>query len=86
MSRTMVILIVLLVLSVAVGLLLGEWFFRLYLRAIPPIALNDFNRQSARIAYLLYGAGVGLVLFAWTLLGMLAGKTMRSKPKPIPNP
>ena len=63
--------ILLFVLSEVVGVALGEWFFRLYLKAIPPVALSDFNAQSAHFVYWLYGAGVGVVLFLWALLGMV---------------
>jgi len=81
MSRTFTT-ILLLVLSEVVGIALGEWFFRLYLKAIPPVALSDFNTGSARIAYWLYGAGVGVVLFLWALLGMFTSKVSNAMRKP----
>jgi hypothetical protein len=74
--------LVLLVLSVAVGVALGEWFFHLFLQAVPPVALSDFNTQSSRIAHWLYGAGVGIVLFLWALLGMAWGRIAGSRAKP----
>jgi hypothetical protein len=70
MSPKFVTVMVLLVLSVAVGVALGEWFYRLYLSAIPPVGQSQFNAQAAHVAYLMYGAGVGVVLFVWSLLGM----------------
>ena len=82
MSPKTVIMIVLFVVSLAVGAALGEWFFRLYLKAIPPVALSDFNAQSARIAYLVYGVAVGLLLFAWSLIGMAVGRMFQMMSKP----
>ena len=75
--------IFLFVLSEAVGVALGEWFFRLYLKAVPPVALSDFNSQSAHIAYWMYGAGVGLVLFGWALLGMVMSRLTRPSAKAV---
>jgi uncharacterized membrane protein len=81
MSARGFITLFLFVLSEAVGVALGEWFFRLYLKAVPPVALSDFNSQSAHIAYWLYGAGVGLVLFGWSLLGMMMNRITRPSAK-----
>jgi hypothetical protein len=74
MSSKMVAILILLVLSEVVGVGLGEWFYHLFLKAVPPVALSEFNSQSSRIAHWLYGAGVGLVLFAWSLIGMATNK------------
>jgi hypothetical protein len=72
MSPGFVVMVVLFVLSEAVGVALGEWFFHLFLQAVPPVALSQFNTQSSRIAHWMYGGGVGIVLFLWALLGMMA--------------
>jgi hypothetical protein len=82
MSSKAVVVIVLFVLSEVAGIALGEWFFHLFLRAVPPVALSDFNSQSSRIAHWLYGAGVGLALFAWALIGMAISGVTRARPKP----
>jgi len=81
MSPRIVTLVVLLVLSEAAGLALGEWFFRLYLKAVPPVAISEFTAQSSRVAHLLYGAGVGVVLFVWALLGMTAARVLQAMSK-----
>lgn len=78
MNPRMLTLVALLFLSLAAGVAIGEWYYRLYLSAIPPIALSDFNASSSRIAHLGYGAAVGVLLFAWTLLGMGAGRLMNA--------
>jgi uncharacterized membrane protein len=81
-----IVMLLLLVLSLAVGVAIGEWFFRLYLSAIPPVALSSFNTKSARMFHWGYGVGVGVVLFVWVLLGMAANRLFhmasRSAAKP----
>jgi len=86
MSARLFTTLLLFVLSEAVGVALGEWFFQLFLKAVPPVALSEFNTQSTRIAHWMYGGGVGLVLFGWALLGMVLGRIGRSGPKPAAKP
>lgn len=83
MSARMFATLLLFVLSEAIGVALGEWFFQLFLKAVPPVALSDFNTQSSRIAHWMYGGGVGIVLFIWALLGMVVGKIGRSSSKAV---
>ena len=70
MSAKLLMNIALFVVSLIVGVAIGEWFFHLFLQAVPPVALSNFNTQSSRIAHWLYGVGVGLILWAWALIGM----------------
>lgn len=86
MKPRLVTLITLFVVSVAAGIAIGEWFFRLWLRAVPPVALSDFNSQASHVANLIYGAGVGVLLFVWALLGMATGGLLRKKPAATPPP
>jgi hypothetical protein len=86
MSARMLTTIFLFVLSEAVGVALGEWFFQLFLKAVPPVALSQFNTQSARIAHWMYGGGVGIVLFGFALIGMVMGKIGRPSPKAAAKP
>jgi hypothetical protein len=81
MKLRTVSLIGLFILSEAVGIVLGEAFFRLFLKAVPPVALSQFNTQAAHVAHVGYGAGVGLVLFIWALLGMAIGRLSGSRSK-----
>jgi uncharacterized membrane protein len=53
---------------------IGEWFFELFLKAVPPVALSQFNSQASRIAHWIYGAGVGVALFVWALIGIAMNK------------
>ena len=43
------VMILLFVLSEAIGVALGEWFFHLFLKAVPPVAMSQFNAQSSRL-------------------------------------
>ena len=86
MSARAITMILLFILSEAVGLALGEWFFRLFVRAIPPVGLSDFTTQSSHVAHLAYGAGVGIVLFVWALLGMGLDRMLRMTSKPATKP
>lgn len=79
MSPKVVTLIVLLVLSLIIGVGLGEWFFRLFLTIVPPATISNFNTASARVAHLTYGLGVGVLMFVWILLGMFSARFMRRK-------
>jgi len=60
-----------------VGVGIGEWYFHLFLKAVPPVALSQFNTQAARIAYWLYGAGVGVGFFLWAWLGIAVNSLSR---------
>ena len=81
MSARTITTILLFILSEAAGLALGEWFFRLYVKAIPPVGLSEFTTQSSHVAHLAYGAGVGIVLFLWALLGMAIDRMMQMTSK-----
>lgn len=80
------VMTVLFVLSEAIGIAIGEWFFHLFLQAVPPVALSNFNTQSSRIAHWLYGGGVGVVLFAWAFIGVMVGRMQQMRKKAAANP
>ena len=80
------VMTVLFVLSEAIGIAIGEWFFHLFLQAVPPVALSNFNTQSSRIAHWLYGGGVGIVLFAWAFIGVMVGRMQQMGKKAAANP
>lgn len=60
--------------SVGLGVGIGEWYFKLFLKAVPPVALSQFNSQAAHVVYWMYGAGVGVALFVWSLIGVAVNK------------
>jgi len=76
------VLIILFILSEIAGVAIGEWFFHLFKKAVPPVALSQVVAQSSHFFFLIYGGGVGVVLFLWTLLGMTVSKMQQAmKPK-----
>jgi hypothetical protein len=82
MSAKVLTNIALFVVSLGVGVAIGEWYFHLFLQAVPPVALSQFNSQSSRIAHWLYGVGVGLILWAWALMGMAISRLRQLAAKP----
>ncbi|HXS82850.1 MAG TPA: hypothetical protein VN896_09020 [Methylomirabilota bacterium] len=60
--------------SVGLGVGIGEWYFKLFLKAVPPVALSQFNSQAAHVVYWIYGAGVGVAMFVWALIGVAVSK------------
>lgn len=84
MSSKGFVMIALFVLSMAAGVVLGEWFFQLFMQAVPPVAQSQFNMQSSRVAHWLYGAGVGVVLFVWAMIGMAVGRMFRPAARAMP--
>jgi len=81
MSAKVAVIMLMLLLSVGVGLVFGEWFYRLYLSAIPTVGQSQFNASASHVAYLMYGACVGGVLFVWWLIGMGVGGMLKRAPK-----
>jgi hypothetical protein len=78
MKRHLPGLIVLLAASLALGLLMGNVFFGLFTQTVPPAVLTSFSTATAHGAFLIYGAGAGVVIFLWGLL-TIAGAKMFSR-------
>jgi hypothetical protein len=77
--------------SEILGVVAGDQFFRLFLETVPAVVLTNFNRGTAHAAFITYGVGLGLVIFAWSLglwgldrlLGLARGlKTARAQKTP----
>ena len=79
MSRKTLGLILLLIGSEILGLLLGEWFFRLFVRTVPPLAMSSFNQGAAHAAFTFYGALAGLVFVAWGLVAAMVSPFFRTR-------
>jgi hypothetical protein len=80
MSRRIVGILVQLGLSVVLGLLAGEFFFKVWVKTVPSAVTTTFNTSSAHIYYLWAGAEVGLAFFLWGLLAPLVARIFRPKP------
>jgi hypothetical protein len=91
MSRGGFLVAVLLLLSLALGYLIGDQFHRLFLNTVPPAAVSTFNLGAARFAFVLYGLVAGLAIFVWSLVAALLGRALlgggrRATPAEPPRP
>ena len=80
MSRRVVGILVQLGLSVLLGVLAGEFFFKIWMKTVPSAVTTTFNTGSAHAYYLWAGAEVGLAFFLWGLLSQLIARIFRPKP------
>jgi hypothetical protein len=74
MSKRGTVIVLLLVVSEALGIALGEAGFRLYRMTMPPAAISGFNMGAAHGAYIFWGAVAGLGLAVWSLIAALLGR------------
>lgn len=77
--------------SEALGIAFGEWFYRLFIQAVPPSALSAVHQGTDHAAFLLYGVGAGVAIFLWTMLiasiaGMVAARRATSAAKAAATP
>ena len=87
MSRRFAGVLVLLALSLLLGVLAGEFFFRIWMKTVPNAVTTSFNTTSAHAYYLWSGLEVGLAFFAWGYLAPLISRMFRPKaPLPAPSP
>lgn len=74
-------LILLLVVGELIGIVLGSVFFQLFEKTVPPAVLTSFNKGTAHAAFLLYGAGAGLLIFVWGIVVAGAAHVFRGRPR-----
>ena len=84
-------IIVLFIGSEILGIAVGEWYYRFFLKTVPPLALSSFNAGAAHLGFIGYGALTGLVFFVWSLviifmqgLASKVGASSKDKKKPTP--
>ena len=78
MSRRLIGILLLLLVCEVMGVLLGIWFFRLFERTMPPMALSSFNMGAAHVMFMIRGAVCGLGVFLIALLAVIASPMFRS--------
>ena len=83
MSRRTLGILLLLAGSEGLGLLSGHWYFGIFNKTVPPVMVTDFNRATAYGYFLYRGLLVGLVLFLWSFLAVLAAPAFRKSAAPI---
>ena len=74
MSRRSIGLLVLLGASELLGLTLGQWFYTLFLKTLPPLALSNFNQGTAHAAFLVYGSLSGVAVFVLSIITVLLSR------------
>jgi len=79
MSGRQVGLMLLLILSLALGVLMGEMFHRVFMANIPPAMLSSFNKATAQFTHILYGLIAGVVMFLWAILAASLAPLFGSK-------
>ena len=84
-TRGRIGLLLLLVASLAMGLLLGQWFFKIYTQTVPAAVVTSFNVATAHGWFLWNGVLAGLVLFIWGLLVMWLAPLFRGRPAADPS-
>jgi hypothetical protein len=67
-------IVLLLLASEALGLLSGEWSYRLFRQTVPPVALSQFNQSAAHVAYMGSGALQGVAIFVFCLLAIFLSR------------
>jgi hypothetical protein len=72
--RKSVVVVGALVLSLAVGVLAGERFYRVYEDAIPVALKATTSMQGSRIMFWLNGLGLGVVTFGIAIAAMTLGR------------
>jgi hypothetical protein len=68
MSKKMLGLILLLIGGEIIGLVAGNYAYRLFDQTVPPAVITTLVRNGARGAYLLFGGMLGIVIALWTVL------------------
>jgi hypothetical protein len=82
MSKRLIGIVLAAVGSVALGLIGAEWFFGLFNKTVPPAVITAFNRGAAHGAFIGYGFGLGVMIFAWTLIVIALARFFPGTPKP----
>lgn len=69
MSRERIGLILIALISIALGIVIGQVFRALFMNTVPQAVLTPVLRATVLSACLAYGVGIGVVLFVWVLGG-----------------
>jgi len=85
MTRKYTGLLLLLAGSEVLGMLLGHWFYTLFIKTVPPVALSSFNAGAAHVAFILYGLLAGLALCLWALLAIFLNRYFTTEPDAGPS-
>lgn len=82
MSKRLIGIVLAAVGSVVLGIIAAQCFFGLFDKTVPPAVITSFNRSTAHGFFITYGLGLGVVIFAWTLLAVALARFFPGSPKP----
>jgi len=74
MSRATGGLILLFLVSESLGIALGQWFYNLYVKTVPPMAISSFNLGTSHAVFLMYGALSGVTIFALAVFAVYVSR------------
>ncbi len=81
MSKRLIGIVLAAVGSVVLGVIASQWFFGLFDKTVPPAVITSFNKSAVHGAFLGYGIGLGVLIFAWTLLAVALARFFPASPK-----
>jgi hypothetical protein len=68
MNKPRVGMVLVLIVSLAIGVLAGLVFLNLFKSQVPVAALSDFVKASSPVTFVVTGLGFGLVIAIWSIL------------------
>jgi hypothetical protein len=74
MSKRMIGLVLILVVSLGIGLLAGQQFFQIFDKTVPAGSMTSLVRAGTHTAYLGSGAVFGVVIALWTAAAVWLGR------------
>lgn len=69
MSRQRVGVLVIAIISLVLGIVIGQLFRALFMNTVPQAMVTPVLRATIHSACLLYGVGIGAAVFVWVLGG-----------------
>jgi len=78
-SRQRIGLILVAIISVALGIVIGQLFRILFMNTVPQAMITPVLRATIVSACLAYGVGIGIAIFLWVLGGAAVLKVFAAK-------
>ncbi len=88
MNRKLIGHVLVLLISIAVGFLAGQQFYRLFLSIVPQAMLTPMMQATMHASCITYGIAIGVVMFVWVVAGSAILKlfALGSGKKRVPAP
>ena len=72
--------------SLVMGIMAGNYAFRLFDKTVPPAVITDLVRGGAHAAYVSFGVVLGVVVFLWSMAVAFLARFFRVDDVPAPKP